>query len=160
MLAIKRVVGRPGDWVPFADGWLQLGDDEAWLQGDATDEALAAARARGGRGLATLRPGDRRRARRPGVVPLLAAGPHRPARARCGGVTRSLIRGVRSVDGEPALRVTYRMTLDVAGRRVKTAGTQLYIPRAGRLVLVTISVRAGHSADDVKQLVKGIQLLD
>jgi signal peptidase I len=42
-LAIKRVAARPGDWVPFADGWLQLGDDEAWLLGDATDDALAAA---------------------------------------------------------------------------------------------------------------------
>jgi signal peptidase I len=39
-LAIKRVAARPGDWVPFADGWLQLGEDEAWLVGDATDEAL------------------------------------------------------------------------------------------------------------------------
>ena len=37
-LAIKRVAARPGDWVPFADGWLQLGDDEAWLVGDASDE--------------------------------------------------------------------------------------------------------------------------
>ena len=43
VLAIKRVAARPGDWVPFADGWLQLGDDEAWLLGDATDEALEAA---------------------------------------------------------------------------------------------------------------------
>ena len=43
VLAVKRVAARPGDWVPFADGWLQLGDDEAWLLGDATDEALAAA---------------------------------------------------------------------------------------------------------------------
>jgi signal peptidase I len=43
ILAIKRVAARPGDWVPFADGWLQLGDDEAWLLGDATDEALMAA---------------------------------------------------------------------------------------------------------------------
>ena len=42
-LAIKRVAARPGDWVPFADAWLQLGPDEAWLIGDATDEALAAA---------------------------------------------------------------------------------------------------------------------
>jgi signal peptidase I len=42
-LAIKRVAARPGDWVPFADGWLQLGEDEAWLIGDATDEALEAA---------------------------------------------------------------------------------------------------------------------
>jgi hypothetical protein len=43
LLAIKRVVARPGDWVQFADGWLQMGVDEAWLRGDATDEALAAA---------------------------------------------------------------------------------------------------------------------
>ena len=43
VLAVKRVAARPGDWVPFADGWLQLGTDEAWLLGDATDQALAAA---------------------------------------------------------------------------------------------------------------------
>ena len=43
ILAIKRVAARSGDWVPFADGWLQLGDDEAWLLGDATDVALEAA---------------------------------------------------------------------------------------------------------------------
>ena len=43
LLAIKRVAARPGDWVPFADGWLQLADDEAWLLGDATDAELAAA---------------------------------------------------------------------------------------------------------------------
>ncbi len=43
LLAIKRVAGRPGDWVRFADAWLQLGADEAWLLSDATDEALAAA---------------------------------------------------------------------------------------------------------------------
>ena len=43
VLAIKRVAGRPGDWVPFAGGWLQLADDEAWLLSDATDEAVAAA---------------------------------------------------------------------------------------------------------------------
>ncbi len=43
VLAIKRVAARPDDWVPFADGWLQLAEDEAWLLGDATDEGLAAA---------------------------------------------------------------------------------------------------------------------
>jgi type IV secretory pathway protease TraF len=43
VLAIKRVAARPGDWVPFADGWLQLADDEAWLLGDADDAAVAAA---------------------------------------------------------------------------------------------------------------------
>jgi hypothetical protein len=43
VFAIKRVVARPGDWTRFADGWLQMRDDEAWLQGDATDDELAAA---------------------------------------------------------------------------------------------------------------------
>jgi signal peptidase I len=43
VLSIKRVAARPGDWVPFADGWLQLDDDEAWLVGDATDGAVAEA---------------------------------------------------------------------------------------------------------------------
>lgn len=42
-LAVKRVAGRPGDWIPFSDGWLHLADDEAWLLGDASDEALVAA---------------------------------------------------------------------------------------------------------------------
>jgi signal peptidase I len=42
-LAIKRVAGRPGDWVPFAGGWIELAEDEAWLLSDATDEAVAAA---------------------------------------------------------------------------------------------------------------------
>jgi signal peptidase I len=41
-LAIKRVAGRPGDWVPFLDGRLQLGEDEAWLLGDASDAELQA----------------------------------------------------------------------------------------------------------------------
>ena len=42
-LAIKRVAAGPGDRVAFAEGYLQLGDDEAWLIGDASDDALAAA---------------------------------------------------------------------------------------------------------------------
>ena len=42
-LTIKRVAGRPGDVVPFAGGRLQLRDDEAWLLGDASDAAAAAA---------------------------------------------------------------------------------------------------------------------
>ncbi len=42
LLAIKRVEARPGDWVRFGDGWLQMADDEAWLRGDATDDGLAA----------------------------------------------------------------------------------------------------------------------
>jgi signal peptidase I len=42
-LAIKRVVARPGDRVPYADGYLVLGDDEAWLLSDANDAELMAA---------------------------------------------------------------------------------------------------------------------
>jgi signal peptidase I len=42
-LAIKRVAAGPGDRVPFADGYLELADDEAWLLGDASTEETAAA---------------------------------------------------------------------------------------------------------------------
>jgi len=41
-LAIKRVAGRPGDRIPFAEGYLELADDEAWLLSDATPELTAA----------------------------------------------------------------------------------------------------------------------
>ncbi len=40
-LAVKRVVGRPGDRVPFETGFLELADDEAWLLSDATIEDTA-----------------------------------------------------------------------------------------------------------------------
>jgi signal peptidase I len=42
-LAIKRVAARPGDRVPYADGYLILGPDEAWLLSDAPDAELMAA---------------------------------------------------------------------------------------------------------------------
>ena len=42
-LAIKRVAGAPGGTVPFADGFLRLADDEAWLLSDADEGAAAAA---------------------------------------------------------------------------------------------------------------------
>jgi signal peptidase I len=42
-LSVKRVAGRPRERVPFADGFLDLADDEAWLLSDATEEATAAA---------------------------------------------------------------------------------------------------------------------
>jgi signal peptidase I len=35
-LSIKRIAGRPGDRVPFRDGYFELADDEAWLIADAT----------------------------------------------------------------------------------------------------------------------------
>jgi signal peptidase I len=37
-LAIKRVAAGPGDRVAFADGYLILAEDEAWLRSDASDE--------------------------------------------------------------------------------------------------------------------------
>ena len=46
-LAVKRVAGIPGDWVPFAGGFLHLADDEAWLLSDA-DAATTAAAGHGG----------------------------------------------------------------------------------------------------------------
>lgn len=46
VLAIKRVAGRPGDWIPFAGAWLKLADDEAWLLSDADDAVLAEAGAK------------------------------------------------------------------------------------------------------------------
>ena len=41
-LAIKRVAAGPGERVPFADGYLELAEDEAWLISDATAEETAA----------------------------------------------------------------------------------------------------------------------
>ena len=37
-LAIKRVAAGPGDRVPFADGYLVLAEDEAWLRADADED--------------------------------------------------------------------------------------------------------------------------
>ena len=42
-LAVKRVAAGPGDRVAFADGYLELAEDEAWLLSDATAEVTAAA---------------------------------------------------------------------------------------------------------------------
>ena len=42
-LAIKRVAAGPGDRVAFADGYLELAEDEAWLLSDATADVTAAA---------------------------------------------------------------------------------------------------------------------
>jgi signal peptidase I len=42
-LAVKRVAAGPGDRVGFADGYLELAEDEAWLVSDATPEETAAA---------------------------------------------------------------------------------------------------------------------
>jgi len=42
-LAIKRLVAGPGARVAFADGFLHLAEDEAWLLADATLAMTAAA---------------------------------------------------------------------------------------------------------------------
>jgi signal peptidase I len=42
-LAVKRVAARPGDRVPYADGYLILGTGEAWLLSDAPDAEFMAA---------------------------------------------------------------------------------------------------------------------
>lgn len=42
-LAVKRVAARPGDRVPFADGFLELAEDEAWLLSDASPKDAAEA---------------------------------------------------------------------------------------------------------------------
>jgi signal peptidase I len=42
-LAIKRVQAGPGERVRFADGYLTLAPDEAWLVADAAATATAAA---------------------------------------------------------------------------------------------------------------------
>ena len=36
-LAVKRVAAGPGDRVPFEGGFIELADDEAWLESDASD---------------------------------------------------------------------------------------------------------------------------
>jgi signal peptidase I len=41
-LAIKRVAAGPGERVRFADGYLTLAGDEAWLVADASEAATAA----------------------------------------------------------------------------------------------------------------------
>jgi signal peptidase I len=41
-LAIKRIAARAGDRVRYADGYLVLGADEAWLLSDANEAQLMA----------------------------------------------------------------------------------------------------------------------
>jgi hypothetical protein len=42
-LAVKRVAAGPGERVRFEEGFLHLGDDEAWLLADASPDDTAAA---------------------------------------------------------------------------------------------------------------------
>jgi len=43
VLSIKRVAAGPGERVRFADGYLTLAADEAWLTADATEASTRAA---------------------------------------------------------------------------------------------------------------------
>lgn len=42
-LSVKRVAAGPRDRVAFADGYIELAEDEAWLLADASDAATQAA---------------------------------------------------------------------------------------------------------------------
>ena len=42
-LALQRIAAGPSERVPFADGYIDLADDEAWLLSDATPQQTAAA---------------------------------------------------------------------------------------------------------------------
>lgn len=42
-LSVKRIAAGPGETMPFADGYLRLGPDEAWLVADADAATTAAA---------------------------------------------------------------------------------------------------------------------
>ena len=42
-LSMKRVAGGPGSTVPFAEGYLRLAADEAWLLADADEATTVAA---------------------------------------------------------------------------------------------------------------------
>ena len=83
-LAVKRVAAGPGDRVPFAEGYLELAEDEAWLLSDADATEEAAARAGFGVPIDSRRygPVPARAPRRADLVPLRAA---RPDRADPGG---------------------------------------------------------------------------
>ena len=71
-LAIKRVAAGPGDRVPFADGYLILAEDEAWLLSDADEETTRAAGFGEPIDSRQYGPVPLESARRTGVVPLRA----------------------------------------------------------------------------------------
>ena len=79
-IAIKRVAAGPGDRVAFAQGYLGLADDEAWLLSDASRDD-AAARGTATRSTRGCTAPSRSAARRPGVVPLWPSSADRADRA-------------------------------------------------------------------------------
>jgi hypothetical protein len=66
-----------------------------------------------------------------------------------------------TIDGERALRADYRIVVKtVLGTKVKMTGIQVYVPRAGRLLVLTVAAPTGRDARDMERIVKGIHLLD
>ena len=100
-LAIKRVGAGPGDRVRFADGYLTLAGDEAWLVADAGEAATRAAGFGPPIDSNRFGPVSLRPPRRPGAVPLRPAAPVRARRAGAardaGGSERSPATGTRPV---------------------------------------------------------------
>ena len=74
-LAVKRVAGGPGDRVPFEGGFIELAEDEAWLESDASEADAVACGVRPADRFAPLRPRAARAARGTRVVPLRPGPP-------------------------------------------------------------------------------------
>ena len=98
-LAVKRVAAGPGERVPFADGYLELAEDEAWLLSDATRRGDGRGRVRRADRLAPVRPGPAGAARRARLVPLRAAPADRADPRRRRLASRRLS---RSAQADPA----------------------------------------------------------
>ena len=86
-LAIKRVAAGPGERVRFADGYLTLADDEAWLTADASEAADGRRGLRAADRLDPIRPGAAGSARRARAVPVRAAAPVRAHRRASSAAT-------------------------------------------------------------------------
>ena len=69
-LSVKRVAAGPRDRVAFADGYLELAEDEAWLLARRIGCDGRRSRLRAADRLAVIRTGPRRPPRRSGLVPL------------------------------------------------------------------------------------------
>ena len=140
--------------MPFADGWLQMGDDEAWLVGDADDDAVAAA----GHGAAVdsrrygpvpvdalvgrawLRYGPLRRIGRPArrrrpprAWPLGAPADAAGRRRRPGDGRRRLTLGDR-----PIVQAEFDATVGEGSQRMTFHYVQAYIAIEDATVVVTI----------------------
>ena len=78
-LSIKRVAGRPGDRIPFRDGYLELGRRRGMADRRRRSRHDGRRRARRTDRLAVVRSGAGRPARGSRVVPVRATAPDRSA---------------------------------------------------------------------------------